>query len=67
MSNDETMSAATEGCFVLGTCAILCIIASIMGGMCGAHVIQKQAIERGYMIHDPQTGELEWVEREGKE
>jgi hypothetical protein len=38
-----------------------------MGAAAGMSNIRQEAISRGHMIHNPTTGELEWVEKEGEE
>lgn len=49
-----------DGCFVLGLCAMAAFLAFTAGFGIGADYRQTQAIERGYAIHDPQTGEWRW-------
>lgn len=51
-----------DGCFVLGLCAWTAFVAIIAGFYIGADHRQTQAIERGYAIHDPVTGDWRWLE-----
>jgi hypothetical protein len=47
--------------------ALALLLGFAIGLLSATSKIRQEAIERGYMIHDPQTGKLEWVEREGEE
>ena len=52
-----------DGYFVLGLCAMAAFLAFTAGFGIGADYRQTQAIERGYAIHDPQTGEWRQTKR----
>lgn len=47
---------------VLFIIAILLFMAFILGHGCATTRYQQEIIERGYALHDPQTGEWRWKE-----